>query len=110
MLDAPMPLMGQLVEILKFTDTLVPDVGQVIEVRKIILQDGVPHRAALREPQLAEQLVDVPTILHFLKQKVDIPVPGARLRLRGDLPGFSLEEGFFALFSSPKKVRGSPGR
>ena len=27
-------------------------------------------------PQLVERLVEVPTILYFLKQKVDIPVPG----------------------------------
>ena len=34
---------------------------QVIEVPKVSLQDVVPLRAALCEPQLAEQLVDVPT-------------------------------------------------
>ena len=31
--------------------------GQVIDVPKLALPDGVPHRAALREPQVAEQLV-----------------------------------------------------
>ena len=31
-------------------------------------------------PQLAEQLVEVPTILYFLKQTVDIPVPRGRGR------------------------------
>ena len=36
-----------------------------------------------RRPQRAEQLVEVPTILYFLKQKVDIPVP----RTRGDHGG-----------------------
>ena len=40
---------------------------------------------ALREPQTAEQLVEVPTILYFLKQKVDIPVPrrGTRFSHQG---------------------------
>ena len=33
---------------------------QVVEVPKISLQDGVPWRAVLREPQVVEQLVDVP--------------------------------------------------
>ena len=34
-----------------------------------------PSRAVLREPQMVEQLEKVPTILYFLKQAVDIPVP-----------------------------------
>ena len=55
---------------------------QVIEVPKITLQDGVPHRAALRKPQLAEQLVEVPIVVSFsslqqlsVEQIIDIPVP-----------------------------------
>ena len=68
-LDAPVPLMvEQLVEVL-----------QVIDVPKIILED-IPPRISVREPQLAEQLVEVPTILYFLKQTVDIPVPRGRGR------------------------------
>ena len=59
MLDALVPLVGQLVEVLKINDTLVPDVEQVIEVPKIALEDGIPQRAVLREPQLVEQLVHV---------------------------------------------------
>ena len=34
-----------------------------MEVPKITLQDGVLHRAALHEPQLAEQLVELPTLM-----------------------------------------------
>ena len=59
MLDALVPLVGQLVEVLKINDTLVPDVEQVIEVPKIALEDGIPQRAVHREPQLVEQLVHV---------------------------------------------------
>ena len=59
-LDAPVPQMvEQLVGVLKVFDQSLPE--QVIEVPKISLQEGVPHRAALRKPQLAEQLVEVPT-------------------------------------------------
>ena len=37
---------------------MIPDVEQVIEVPK--LEDGAPLLAVLREPRVAEQLVDVP--------------------------------------------------
>ena len=53
---------------------------------KIILED-IPPRISVREPQLAEQLLEVPTILYFLKQTVDIPVPRGRARrFQGFLP------------------------
>ena len=59
-LDAPVPQMVEhIVDVLKVIDRGPPE--QVIEVPKVSLQDVVPLRAALREPQLAEQLVDVPT-------------------------------------------------
>ena len=60
----------------------------------------------------------------FAQQNVDIPVPSARLRLRGDLQGFLTGQSstvpldapqqqfqgfFFALFPGPEKVRGSLG-
>ena len=61
LLDAPLPqIVEQLVEVLKIIDTLVLDVEQVIEVPTIVLEDGVPRRAELREPRVVEQLVDVP--------------------------------------------------
>ena len=62
---------------------------------KISLED-IPARRLCREPQLVEQLVEVPTILYFPKQRipeqnVDIPVPhggrGASGGLQGFLPG-----------------------
>ena len=59
MLDAPVPLVvEQPVKVLKILDNSLLDVEQVIEVPKIILHH-VPQRAVLREPQLAELLVDV---------------------------------------------------
>ena len=51
-----------------------------------ILSDDVPMRALVRETQLAEQLVEVPTIVSWsllqliTKQNVDIPVPGGGVR------------------------------
>ena len=85
-LDVPVLLMGeQLVDVLRFFDTLCPVAEQVIDVPKISLED-IPARRLCREPQLVEQLVEVPTVLHFLKQKVDIPVPGGGRH--ADLQGF----------------------
>ena len=54
-----------------------------------ILPEDVPMRGVLRDPQLAEQLVEVPTIVSYswlqlrLEQNVDIPVPGRGGRLAG---------------------------
>ena len=86
--DVPVPLMvEQLLDILLFFDTLFSVVAeQVIEVPKITIQH-IPPRTSAREPQLAEQLVEVPTILYFLKQTVDISVPRGRgSRLQRFLP------------------------
>ena len=74
-LDAPVPQMvDQLVDVLKLFDNSVPE--QVIDVPKIS-QDAIPQRTVLCEPQLAEQLVEVPTVPFFVEQTVDIPVPGS---------------------------------
>ena len=60
-LDDPAPQMvEQLPDILQFFDTLMPDPEQVIDVPKILPGD-VSVRTVVREPQLAEQLVEVPT-------------------------------------------------
>ena len=60
-LDAPVPLMvEQLVDVLRFVGALVPVAEQVIEVLKIILEN-IPSRRLVRDPQPAEQLLDVPT-------------------------------------------------
>ena len=57
---APVPqTVDSVGEVLKILDKLVPDVEQVIEVPKI-LQHTVPQRSSLQEPQMAEQLVEVP--------------------------------------------------
>ena len=62
-LDAPVPQMvDQLVDVLKLFDNSVPE--QVIDVPKIS-QDAIPQRTVLCEPQLAEQLVEVPTVPFF---------------------------------------------
>ena len=94
LLDDPMPQMvEQLPDVMRFFDMLLPVPEQVIEVPKILLDD-VPIRAVLRDPQLVEQLVEVPTIVSYswlqlrMKQDVDIPAPGRGGRISG-LQGFS---------------------
>ena len=82
----------------------VPSVEQVIAVPKISF-DRVPQRSAVRRPQKAEQLVEVPTepgyalaviavkalerraAVAVVKQIVDIPVPQGRRRGGGGLQG-----------------------
>ena len=86
-LDAPVLLMGeQLVNFFSLLDTQSP-VEQVIDVPKIT-QDRIQQRLVdpdLRLAQMAEQLVEVPTILTLAvlaEQIVDIPVPRGRGRWR----------------------------
>ena len=69
-----------------------------------ILSDDVPMRALVRETQLAEQLVEVPTIVSWsllqliAKQNVDIPVPGGGVRgLQGFPPGQASTTSSFSL-------------
>ena len=68
---------------------------QVLEVPKFIIED-IPTRTSVPEPQIAEQLVEVPTIISYsslqrsVEQHVDIPVPGGGVPssgLQGFLPG-----------------------
>ena len=62
-LDALVPQMGtQLAEFMQKRDTATPE--QVIEVPKLS-QDRNPQRFAVRRPQKAEQLVELPTVLSF---------------------------------------------
>ena len=85
-------------DVLRFFDTLCPVAEQVIDVPKILLEDILARRLC-REPQLVEQLVEVPTVVSYssllqrtVEQHVDIPVPGSRGRLaglQGSLPGQS---------------------
>ena len=80
---------------------------QVIEVPKITLKDRIPQRTALRDPQLEEQLVEVPTVQCVVDQTVDIPVPGGGGR-RGELQG--LVPGQSSTGPSRKGLQGvSPG-
>ena len=82
-LDAPVPQkVEQLVDFFKDLDSHVP--VQVIEVPKIS-QDIIPQRSVDLTPQMAEQLVDVPTVLtpariavQTAEQIVGIPVPRGR--------------------------------
>ena len=82
-------MVEQLVDVLQFVDALVPVAEQV---PKIILEN-ILVRTMVRQPQLAEQLVEVPTIVSFsslqriMEQNVDIPVSGGGGRLAG-LQGF----------------------
>ena len=87
-LDLPVPhMVDQLAELLNLEEDVL-DAGRlvdrffqvpelVIEVPKISL-DVIPLRALVPEPQLAEQLVEVPTIVSFsslqriMEQIVDI--------------------------------------
>ena len=100
-LDDPAPQMvEQLPHILHFLRALSPDPEQAIEVPKILPVD-VPLRTSVREPQLAEQLVEVPTIISFpmvallhalleqrsVEQNVDIPAVGGS-GTGGGLSGF----------------------
>ena len=101
-LDAPVPQMvDKLHDVLRFFDRLMTVPEQVIEVPKIHTED-VPMRAVLRATQLAEQLVEVPTILSYaslsflqvmqriVEQNVDIPAVGGGGTgggFRGFLPG-----------------------
>ena len=72
---------------------------QVIEVLKILI-DVIPARSLVPEPQVVEQLVDVPTVLtptrialQIAEQLVDIPVPQVSVS-GGGHQGFSLWTGF----------------
>ena len=97
-LDDPAPqIVEQLPDVLQFFDAIMPDPEQVIEVPKI-LPDDVTMRTTVRDTQLAEQLVEVPTIVSWsllqliMEQNVNIPVPGRGRRsagLKGFLPGQS---------------------
>ena len=69
-LDAPVPQM---------VDSVLEFFRRVIDVPMISSSSSCPSRAALSEPLMVEQLVEVPTIISFSslqRSGVDIPVPG----------------------------------
>ena len=88
-LDLPVPQMvGDVTDTFRFLD--LPMAEQVIEVPKISCSP-CPSRYPVPEPQSAEQLVEVPTVLSPLQiaeQIVDTPVPLGRgkRRVQGFLP------------------------
>ena len=98
-LDVPVQqVVDQLVDLMKHFDTQSP-VEQDIAVPKISL-DRIPQSFVDRcRPQMAEQLVDVPTVVSYsslqqqsAEQNVDIPVPGTRGDHQG-LRGFHPRQG-----------------
>ena len=77
-LDIPVPQMvEQLPNLTQFFRALSPVPEQVIEVPKI-LPDDVPMRTAVRDAQLAEQLVEVPTIVSYSWLQRNMEQKGAR--------------------------------
>ena len=129
-LEVPVPQLGnQVVEFMQTLDTATLE--QVIEVPKLS-QDRIPQRSAVRRPQKAEQLVEVPTVLTFsslqqtAEQIIDsrtliFPFPEVALHVLPDLGGSSSSavsrdergEAFFRTFPwvrspPPVRVRGCP--
>ena len=88
-------------EVLQFFDALSPVAEQVIDVVKITLEDITTRISVSRDPQLAEQLVEVPKILYFLKQIIDVPVPRGR---GASSPRFFSQNGIFQLVVEVIKV------
>ena len=91
-LDAPVPQVADFVmDVFRALDSSIAE--QVIEVPKLSCS-SCPSRSPCLEPQMAEQLVDVPTVLSYallqqrnVEQIVDIPVPlGRGRRLQDSLP------------------------
>ena len=87
-LDSPVPQTSeQLLEVFRLLDTQMP-------VEPKISLDRIPQRSFVRTPLIAEQLVEVPTVLtptrialQIAEQIVDTPVPCGRVH--GSLPGQS---------------------
>ena len=77
-LDAPVPQMvDSAMDFFRRLDLPVPE--QVIDVPMISSSSSCPSRAALSEPLMMEQLVEVPTIISYSslqRSGVDFPVPG----------------------------------
>ena len=118
-LDPPLAQMvDQLVDVLKQFDFQVPE--QVIEVDTIYPEDFQMRtfRSSLLEPQLAEQLVEVPTIISFsslqrtVEQNVGIPVVGgggAGGGVSGFLPGQNSSVTAEQIVDNPVRPSGAGG-
>ena len=99
----------QLPNNVQFLAAQLPVVAEpVIEVPKILPLD-VPLRRLCRDTQLAEQLVEVPTIVSYsslqrtVEQHVDIPVPGRGGRISG-FQGFLPEQSSTAPQFSEERI------
>ena len=101
-LDVPvLQMVEQPVDVDSFFRISIPAVSeQVIEVPKLALPVRAVQRAALSEPQLVEQLVEVPTVLSYsllqqrtAEQIIDFPVPGRGGGARGGLQGLPQGQG-----------------
>ena len=129
-------VVDQLTDAFRSVDS--PMAEQVTAVPKISCLSRA-GRTVLREPQMVEQLVKVPTVLGLLdrrqsssawsrasfsrffsqnriQQRVDVPVPGGGLHVPLPAPGASsavsrdeLGQGVFSHLSAWEKVRRSPG-
>ena len=100
-----------MVEVRKILGSLL-DVVQLIEVPKVSL-DVLPLTAVLREPQLAEQLVEVP--VPSFRQVVLAPYrdTAGRVWCQWSGPGgvhWWLSGTRHALWASPEGLTSSPGR
>ena len=95
-LDVPVPQKGEeLADILKLVDTPVEQVFAVPKISNFSIQP----RSVLRSPQMAEQLVEVPTVVsfallqrHTAERIIDILVPHRRRRGQGGLQGSRAEQ------------------
>ena len=110
-LDIPVPhMVERLADFLVLLDTQTP-VEQVIAVPKIS-NDSIQPRLVdcdLRRPQMAEQFVEVPTVLSYAslqqptaEQIIDIPVP--RRRCHAGLQGFLPEQSSFAVGGADHRI------
>ena len=117
-LDLPvLQVVEQPEEVDSFFRNSVPAVAeQVIEVPKLALPVCAVQRAALPEPQLVEQLVEVPTVLTIsllmqrtAEQVVDTPAPHGRGGgARGGLQGLSQGQGSTAFCGADNVVSPAP--
>ena len=119
-LDLPvLQVVEQPEEVDSFFRNFVPAVAeQVIEVHKLALPGCAVQRAALSEPQTAEQLVEVPTVLYYslLQQRtaehfIGIAVPRRGGGARGGLQGLSQGQGSFEVCGAENvdsPARGGP--
>ena len=121
-LDLPVPhMMDQLAELLNLEEDVL-DAGRlvdrifqvpelVIEVPKIGL-DVIPLRTLVPEPQLVEQLVEVPTTISYsslqrtVEQHVDISVPQSGGQPSSGLQGFSSGQSSTASLSKKRILSG----